>query len=59
MNNVYRRVVVTGMGAVTPVGNSVKESWSSLVEGKNGIGPITLFDTEALFFGIQHKKLLF
>ena len=47
MNNVYRRVVVTGMGAVTPVGNSVKESWSSLVEGKNGIGPITLFDTEA------------
>ena len=47
MNNVYRRVVVTGMGAVTPVGDSVKESWSSLVEGKNGIGPITLFDTEA------------
>lgn len=41
-----RRVVVTGMGAVTPVGNSVKESWESLKAGKNGIAPITLFDTE-------------
>lgn len=41
-----RRVVVTGMGAITPVGNNVKECWESLVAGKNGIGPITLFDTE-------------
>jgi 3-oxoacyl-[acyl-carrier-protein] synthase II len=45
MNN-YRRVVVTGIGAITPVGNSVKESWESLKAGKNGIAPITLFDTE-------------
>lgn len=39
-----RRVVVTGMGAVTPVGGSVQESWQSLTQGKNGIGPITYFD---------------
>ena len=40
-----RRVVVTGAGAITPVGNSVREMWDSLVAGKNGIAPITLFDT--------------
>lgn len=40
-----RRVVVTGMGAITPVGNSVQECWESLLAGKNGIAPITLFDT--------------
>lgn len=41
-----RRVVVTGIGAVTPVGNNVKETWENLKAGKCGIGPITLFDTE-------------
>ena len=41
-----RRVVVTGLGAITPVGNNVKDTWESLKSGKNGIGPITLFDTE-------------
>ncbi len=40
-----RRVVVTGMGAVTPVGNNVDEFWSSLVNGKSGIDYITKFDT--------------
>ena len=40
-----RRVVVTGMGAITPVGNDVSSFWSSIVAGKNGIGPITRFDT--------------
>ena len=44
MNN--RRVVVTGMGAVTPVGNNVEDTWQSLINGRHGIGPITLFDTE-------------
>lgn len=39
-----RRVVVTGIGCVTPVGNTVPEFWNSLKEGKNGIGPITHFD---------------
>ena len=45
MNREIRRVVVTGLGAITPVGNSVSEAWTSLVEGRCGIGPITLFDT--------------
>lgn len=40
-----RRVVVTGAGAITPVGNSVEQMWDNLVSGKNGIAPITLFDT--------------
>jgi 3-oxoacyl-[acyl-carrier-protein] synthase II len=39
-----RRVVVTGLGMVTPVGVGVEESWQALVAGKSGIGPITLFD---------------
>jgi len=40
-----RRVVITGMGAVTPVGNDVEQFWSSLRAGRHGIGPITRFDT--------------
>ncbi len=40
-----RRVVVTGMGCVTPLGNDLPTFWSNLVAGKNGIGPITKFDT--------------
>ena len=39
-----RRVVVTGMGAVTPVGNTAPETWQSLVAGRSGIAPVTLFD---------------
>ncbi len=40
-----RRVVVTGLGAVTPVGNTAADTWASLVAGKHGIAPITKFDT--------------
>lgn len=40
-----RRVVVTGMGAITPIGNSVDELWNSLIAGKSGAAPITRFDT--------------
>ncbi|MBI3252640.1 MAG: beta-ketoacyl-ACP synthase II [Candidatus Omnitrophica bacterium] len=40
----YPRVVVTGLGAVTPVGIGVGEFWKSLLEGKSGVGPITTFD---------------
>ena len=40
-----RRVVVTGMGCVTPLGNDLPTTWRNLVDGKNGIGPITKFDT--------------
>jgi 3-oxoacyl-[acyl-carrier-protein] synthase II len=39
-----RRVVVTGLGIISPVGNSVKEAWSNIVEGKSGITRITRFD---------------
>jgi 3-oxoacyl-[acyl-carrier-protein] synthase II len=39
-----RRVVVTGLGLVSPVGIGVEESWSALIAGKSGVGPITLFD---------------
>ncbi len=39
------RVVVTGMGAITPIGNSVDEFWNGLKEKKVGIGPISVFDT--------------
>ena len=40
-----RRVVVTGLGAVTPIGNTVPEFWSGIREGRVGIGEITKFDT--------------
>jgi len=41
-----RRVAITGMGVVSPLGNTVSELWSALLAGKCGIGPITKFDTE-------------
>jgi 3-oxoacyl-[acyl-carrier-protein] synthase II len=40
-----KRVVVTGLGAITPVGNNVETTWKSLMNGVSGAGPITLFDT--------------
>ena len=42
-----RRVVITGLGAVTPLGNNVRDTWEAMKAGKNGIAPITLFDTAA------------
>ncbi|HNY49910.1 MAG TPA: beta-ketoacyl-ACP synthase II [Smithella sp.] len=42
-----RRVVVTGLGALTPLGNSVNESWENAIAGQSGIGPITKFDSSA------------
>lgn len=44
-----KRVVVTGVGAITPIGNTSAEYWEGLLSGRNGIGPITLFDAS------QHK----
>ena len=41
-----RRVVVTGMGAITPIGNTVDEFWQGIKEEKVGIGELTKFDTE-------------
>ena len=39
-----KRVVVTGLSALTPLGGNVTETWDNLLAGKSGIGPITLFD---------------
>ena len=39
-----RRVVITGLGCVSPVGNTVAQAWAQILAGKSGIGPITKFD---------------
>ena len=39
-----KRVVITGLGTLSPLGNTVKDTWESLLEGRSGIGPITQFD---------------
>src|SRR5688572_17980935 len=52
-----RRVVVTGIGLVTPIGNDLETTWSSLLAGKSGAAPITLFDASqfATKFGCEVK----
>jgi|SRR4030095_2197285 len=40
-----RRVVITGLGVISPIGNTVEEFWNNLIAGKSGAGPITYFDT--------------
>lgn len=54
-----RRVVITGMGAVTAIGNSVKDFWEGLLAGRNGVGPITHFDAaqHSTRFGAEVKNL--
>jgi 3-oxoacyl-[acyl-carrier-protein] synthase II len=44
--NVRKRVVITGVGAITPLGQSVSEFWENLVAGRSGVGPMTLCDTD-------------
>ncbi len=39
-----KRVVVTGIGSVTPIGNTLEDTWSNLIKGTSGIAPITIFD---------------
>lgn len=48
-----RRVVVTGLGAVTAAGNSAEDTWQAMLAGRSGIGPITLFDPEPYPVRIQ------
>ena len=53
-----RRVVVTGLGLVTPLGGDVETTWRNLIAGKSGIGPITRFDAAAFstrFAGEEHR----
>ena len=47
------RVVVTGVGAVTPAGNTAEETWQAMLAGRSGVGPITLFDPEPFPVRIQ------
>ena len=42
-----RRVVITGLGIVSPVGSTVDTAWRNVLDGKSGIGPITRFDVSA------------
>ena len=44
MTSHRRRVAITGLGLVTPVGNDVATAWQALLHGKSGVAPITLFD---------------
>ena len=46
-----RRVVVTGLGAVSPIGNDIETIWKNALAGKSGVGPVTRFDASA--FGCQ------
>ena len=52
------RVVITGMGLLTPVGNNVSSTWEALCQGKSGVGPITYFDTSRfrVHFGAEIKN---
>ncbi|MCB0115576.1 MAG: beta-ketoacyl-ACP synthase II [Caldilineaceae bacterium] len=47
-----KRIVITGLGAMTPVGNDPESFWASLVAGKSGAGPVTLFDPQDMPFNI-------
>src|SRR3954465_7452187 len=48
MQRVERRVVVTGLGLVTPLGIGTQQTWEAAIAGKSGIGPITRFDAKEL-----------
>ena len=52
-----KRVVITGMGALTPVGNNVTDYWHSLVNGISGAAPITRFDASNLLHYFQQELM--
>ena len=54
MSDNYRRVVVTGMGAVTPIGLTVNDFWQAMMVGKSGAATITKFDASRLKIGRAH-----
>ena len=51
-----KRVVVTGLGAITPLGNTLPETWEGIINGKSGAGPITQFDASKSRHNL-HAKL--
>ena len=53
-----RRVVVTGMGVISPVGNDLESFWNNLTKGKNGVGMITRFDTTDQIFQLLPRVQL-
>lgn len=55
---ILKKVVVTGLGAITPIGNNIKDYWTALIKGKNGVCPITSFEVKKLKtkFACQIKK---
>ena len=55
-----KRVVVTGLGALNPIGNNIEEYWDALISGKSGAAPITYFDTEKFKtkFACELKNLI-
>ena len=57
MQRVERRVVVTGLGLISPVGNSVAEGWKNLLAGRTGIANITKFDASA-YIGCVFSRLI-
>ena len=56
-DNGRKRVVITGMGAVTPLGNDVETFWENITDGQSGAGPITVFDPSefAVHFACELK----
>ncbi|MFB0916733.1 MAG: beta-ketoacyl synthase N-terminal-like domain-containing protein [Collinsella sp.] len=51
-----QRVAITGIGAVSPLGNTALATWAAMCAGTCGIGPITHFDTDAFAVKVQHLK---
>lgn len=49
-----RRVAVTGLGVVTPVGNDVATTWAALLQGRSGVAPISIFDASG--FSTRDRK---
>ena len=50
-----KRVVITGLGALTPLGNDVDTFWNSLIHGKSGAGPITKFNADLFKTRFAHE----